>query len=187
MHNRFLILIIVRATITIVLLFAAYYVLPSTGSDEGPDWAWLLLVMAAFGIIVAFQLPAIVKSRHPGARAVEALALLIPLYLLIFARVYLSQSLTDPGAFSEQLDHNTALYFTVTVFATVGFGDITAVSTPMRMMVTAQMLLNLVVLGAVIRLIATAAQRGMRRIGHDPTDPASRLLPPKDTGPKEAS
>ena len=30
------------------------------------------------------------------------------------------------GSFTQPLDHTTALYFTVTVFATVGFGDIVA-------------------------------------------------------------
>ncbi len=175
-RHRLLITIIVRSTITVVLLFAAYYALPATGSNEGPDWAWLLLVLAAFAVVVAVQLPAILKSKHPGARAVESLALVVPLFLLVFSRMYLSQSLSDPASFSEPLDHNTALYFTVTVFATVGFGDITPVATPLRMVVTVQMLLNLVVLGAVIKLISSTAQRAMKARGTG--SPASPLPAP---------
>ncbi len=181
MPHRLLVASIIRSTVTVVLLFAAYYALPATGSNEGPDWAWLLLVLAGFGVVVAVQLPAIVKSKHPGARAIESLALVIPLFLLVFSRVYLSQSLADPAVFSEPLDHNTALYFTVTVFATVGFGDITPVSTPLRMIVSVQMLLNLVVLGAVIKLIASTAQRAMKSRGGAPP----LLAPPREDDGKE--
>lgn len=69
--------------------------------------------------------------------------------------------------FTQPLDRDTALYFTVTVFATVGFGDIVAASNPMKLLVTVQMLLNLVVFGLVIRVITSAAQRGMARKHQD--------------------
>jgi voltage-gated potassium channel len=77
--------------------------------------------------------------------------------------VYLSNSVGDPAVFTHPLDHTTALYFTVTVFATVGFGDIVAASNAMKLLVTVQMLLNLVVFGLVIRVLTSAAQRGMAR------------------------
>jgi hypothetical protein len=84
-------------------------------------------------------------------------------YLLIFSRIYLANSLHDASSFSTPLDNVTALYFTVTVFATVGFGDIVATTNSMRLLVTLQMVLNLVLLGVVIRLVASAAQRGVAR------------------------
>jgi voltage-gated potassium channel len=93
----------------------------------------------------------------------------VPLYLLIFARVYLSGSLSTPASFNQPLDHQTALYFTVTVFATVGFGDIVAKTDTMRMLVTAQMLVNLIVVGAGIRILVSAARRGMeQKFGAEP-------------------
>ena len=51
----------------------------------------------------------------------------------------------------------------MTVFATVGFGDIVATTGGMKMLVTVQMLLNLAVLGLVIRLLSSAAQKGVQR------------------------
>jgi voltage-gated potassium channel len=89
-----------------------------------------------------------------------------PLYLLIFSRIYLSNSLSEPSTFTETLDNTTALYFTVTVFATVGFGDIVAQTNGTRLLVTVQMLLNLVLLGLVIRLVTAAARRGVARREH---------------------
>ena len=61
-----------------------------------------------------------------------------------------------------------ALYLTVTVFSTVGFGDISAASQPGRILVTIQMILNLIVLGAGVRLLTGAVKRG--RDSHEGRD-----------------
>ena len=53
-----------------------------------------------------------------------------------------------------------AVYFVVTVFATVGFGDITAVSQIARVLVTLRRIADLLVPGLVIRGVATALRRG---------------------------
>ena len=104
--------------------------------------------------------PSSARSRHWRSS--------FPLYLLILARINLSNSLADPSAFTQPLNNTAALYFTVTVFATVGFGDIVAQTNTMRLLVTIQMMLNLVVLGLVIRLLTSAARRGVARRGEQP-------------------
>jgi voltage-gated potassium channel len=73
-------------------------------------------------------------------------------------------SLQTPAAFSEDLDRVDALYFTMTVFATVGFGDITPVTRAARAVVTIQMVANLLVLTLLLRLVTRAVQinRGRR-------------------------
>jgi voltage-gated potassium channel len=81
-----------------------------------------------FGVVVGIQVPAIVKAKYPSSARSRHWRSSFPLYLLIFARIYLSNSLADPSAFTQPLDNTAALYFTVTVFATVGFGDIVAQS-----------------------------------------------------------
>ena len=60
------------------------------------------------------------------------------------------------------------MYFTVTVFATVGFGDITAVTETARGVVIVQMLLGLVLVGVIARVIFGAVQEGRRRQGGRP-------------------
>ena len=51
----------------------------------------------------------------------------VPLFLLLFAANYFLMAQADLGNFNvDSLTRTDALYFTVTVFATVGFGDITA-------------------------------------------------------------
>ena len=61
------------------------------------------------------------------------------------------------------MSRTDALYFSVTVFATVGFGDITAVSGPGRIVVTVQMVVDLLVLGVGLRVITGAVQQGRER------------------------
>ena len=68
-----------------------------------------------------------------------------------------------PGSFSEPLTHTDGLYFTVTVFATVGFGDIAPVSEPARVVVTIQMMGDLLVLGLLARSMLEAVRRGRSR------------------------
>jgi ABC-type Fe3+-hydroxamate transport system substrate-binding protein len=113
---------------------------------------------------MALQLRAILHSSNPGVRGVQALITLLTVLLLTFASIYLLLSHNSPGSFNEQLNHVDGVYFTVTVFATVGFGDIVPVSNAARVVVTTQMLLNLAVLGIGVRVIVGAVKwsRGRR-------------------------
>jgi voltage-gated potassium channel len=154
-----------RVLLTVSLLCATYFLIPSRRPGGGVGVGWLVLQLCVFVAIVGAQVPAIIRSRYPVLRAVEALAVLVTVYLLIFARIYVVNSQNDPAGFSTRLDHITALYFTVTVFATVGFGDVVALTDSMRLLVTVQMLLNLTVLGLGIRLLTSAARRGIARRG----------------------
>jgi voltage-gated potassium channel len=59
------------------------------------------------------------------------------------------------------------LYFTVTVFSTVGFGDITPKSEPARTVLIVQMLGDVAPLGAGIRILVGAVRRGQQRRSAD--------------------
>jgi voltage-gated potassium channel len=171
-------LTLVRVGLTLSLLLLAYFEMPARSADGEPQARWLVLQLCVFAVIGACQLPAIVRSDHPVARAIEALALIVPLFLLIFARIYLESSGYDPAAFSEPLDRTAALYLTVTIFATVGFGDIVAETDGARLLVTVQMLLNLVLIGVGVKLLGSAARRGVaRRQGQPSGDERMGSLP----------
>ena len=101
----------------------------------------------------------ILRAAHPAAKAIEALTLTGPLFLLLFASTYFLMSQADGGSFNlPGLTRSDTLYFTVTVFATVGFGDIVATSHNARGLVTAQMILDLILIGAVIRAFVEAVR-----------------------------
>ena len=108
-------------------------------------------------------------------RAVEALAATAPLLLLFFAATYFVMAEADADNFSvETLTRTDSIYFTVTVFSTVGFGDITATSQAARSLVTIQMLLNLLVLGLGIRVYTGAVEAGRQRTTSGPQTDASK-------------
>ena len=65
--------------------------------------------------------------------------------------------------FSESMTRTDALYFTVTVFATVGFGDITATSEGARALVTGQMVAGIVIVGIGARIIVDAIKYGRQQ------------------------
>jgi outer membrane protein TolC len=148
-----------------VALVVAYFLLPFDGLADVSGALTLPMALAAFAVLVGLQVRAILRSPHPGLRAVESLAITLPLFLIILSATYRVASLSDPAAFSEQLSKIDALYFTVTVFATVGFGDITATSDAMRVAVTVQMLADLVLIGAGLKIVTGAVREARTRAG----------------------
>ena len=163
--RRILALGLLRAGAATVVLTVAYFVLPFDGLADLPGALTLPLALAAFAALVGVQVRATLRSPHPGLRAVESLAIALPLFLIIFSATYYVASTADSAAFSEPLTKLDALYFTVTVFATVGFGDITAAAPAMRAAVTVQMLVDLVIIGAGVRIFVGAVQEARNRSG----------------------
>jgi voltage-gated potassium channel Kch len=105
-------------------------------------------------------------------RATRALAVTVPLYLLLFAATYFVMASADSENFSTQgLTRLDTLYFTVTIFATVGFGDISPTSQVARLLVMVQMILNLLILGVGIQVFLGAVQRGRGDQTSDPNSP----------------
>jgi voltage-gated potassium channel Kch len=103
-------------------------------------------------------------------------------FLLLFASAYFVMARASPASFSHHLTRTDALYFTVTTFSTVGYGDITPVSQTARLAVTAQMILDLLALGLGIRVFIGAVQLA-RRARPDPAGPAaSPGQPPQQPG-----
>jgi len=154
---------VVRVVASIVVVTALYYLLPFDRSASVVAVTLLVAGLVVFVGLVAFQVRAIIASPFPGLRAIEALATSVPLFLALFASSYFVMARLSPGSFSAPLTRTDALYFTVTVFSTVGFGDITAKTETARLVVTGQMIADLVILGLAIKAIVGAVRRGRQR------------------------
>jgi voltage-gated potassium channel len=154
---------IVRAALRIVgstaALVVLYYLLPLNHSSTWAAATILVIGLVLFIGLVALQTRAIIRSSFPGLRAIEALATSVPLFLLLFASSYVVMSAISAGNFDGRLTHTDGLYFAVTVFSTVGFGDITAKTQAARLVVTGQMIADLVILGLAIKTIVGAVSR----------------------------
>jgi voltage-gated potassium channel len=158
------------------VLLTAYYLLPFSHFSGGREILRLGAVVALIAAVFVWQIRRIVTAELPELRAVEALGIIIAAFLVGFSIVYLSMSNRSPGAFTQVLDHTRALYFTISIFSTVGFGDITPRTDTARLVVSAQMLLDLVIIGAVVRLIFNAA-RSRFSPGDGTSSPASPASP----------
>ena len=135
-----------------------YFVIPITQHKRSYVVLRIVAGLAIFAATLAVELRAILRSKRPMLRAAVAMALVLPLFVIVFAWTYLTMSLSSPRAFGQHLTHISALYFTMSVFSTVGFGDITAKTDAARLAVTAQMVCDLVVVAVVVRLILGAAR-----------------------------
>ena len=144
-------------------LVALYYLLPLDRTVSRAAVTWLVLGLIAFVVLVAVQVVSILRSSYPALRAVEALSTAVPLFVLIFATTYLLLTASQQRAFNEPLDKTDALYFTMTVFSTVGFGDIVPRTEAARLTVTLQMVGNLIVLGLLARVVVGAVQLTRQR------------------------
>ena len=145
------------------MLVVIYYLLPLDHSSTTVAVTQLIIGLIAFVGLVIYQVRSIIRSSFPLLRGVAALATSIPLFLLLFAATYIVLAGISAGNFSQPLSRTDAIYFTVTVFATVGFGDITANTEVARLVVTGQMLADLIVLGVGVRILLSAVQRGRQR------------------------
>jgi hypothetical protein len=152
-----------RAAGSTTALVVIYYLLPLNRYSAGVAVTVLVTALVALVGLIAFQVRSIMASAFPGLRAAEALATSLPLFLLLFASTYLVTATESAGSFSQPLTHTDALYFTVTVFTTVGFGDITAKTEAARLVVTGQMIIDLIIIGIGARIILGAVRQSRQR------------------------
>ena len=154
---------LLRSAVTSAVLLVLYYNAPLNRPLDGVTGVLFLAALALFGTFIAFQVRGILRSDHPRLQAVRAVAVGLPLLWVVFASAYWIVAAEQADAFTEPLDRTDGLYFTVTVFTTVGFGDIAATSELARILVTVQMLVGLVTVGVLAKLVLGAVQVAVAR------------------------
>lgn len=162
-RRRRAVITITRSLVVATAIVVGYFLLPMTSPIAIDTLFELTLGLFALGALLTWEIFGILRSPYPGVQAVATLVTTLPLFLTIFATSYFLMEHAAPGSFSEHLTRLDSMYFTVTTFATVGYGDITAVSEPARAVATMQMLLGLVLVGLIARLVLAAVQEARTR------------------------
>ena len=166
-----------RCLVGIALVLAGYYLV--TFDERAPRGARAVVEIVLGGLVFAFVLTvevrAIVKARYPVLRAIETAAVALFLFLVVFAATYLTLSHVNDKAFSQHLDRSGALYFAIVTLGTVGYGDIVPTTTAARLVVSLQILLDLVFLAVLLRIVFAAARRGLTRV--EPPDETETTNP----------
>ena len=159
---------VARVVAIIGVLLALYYNLPLDHEGTSAVVTTLAIGVVALIGLVIYHVRSVLASPYPTVRAVEALATNLPLFLLLFASAYFTLERLSPGNFSEHLTRTDSLYFTVTVFTTVGFGDITAKTELARLLVTGQMIADVLIFGISIKVIVGAVRSRRASMGGTP-------------------
>lgn len=167
-HSEFgreLQLLFAQTTTAFALVTVGYYVLP-TRVDGQVGYLRLLVSVLSLGLLMAVFRAQMRRSRRvltPSYLRIQWLLIVLYLLILAFALLYSFIAELAPGQFVGIEDRTDALYFSVTIVATVGLGDIHPSGTVGQVATTAQMVFDLVYLGTALRLLS--AHPPARRAG----------------------
>src|SRR3954453_17716407 len=140
-------------------LIGLYAWLPLKAVADAPLWVTLVVGGAGLLIVGFLEVRGILRATYPGIRAVQALTTMVPLFLLMFAALYYVLGAKSPDTFNVQnLTRVDTIYFTITIFGTVGFGDIAPSSETGRLLVSLQIIMDLLFIGFGLRVFLDAAK-----------------------------
>jgi len=154
---------IVRSVGVVAATLIIYGLVPINGESSARAAA-LTAMLGILSILVVFgrQVTRVAHHPQPILAAVEAVALVFGMFVCLFALLYVSMEEGSPGSFSAAMTKTTGIYFSTTVLATVGFGDIAPVTDTARTVVTIQMVLGMVLFGTAIKALSYSARVGVK-------------------------
>jgi voltage-gated potassium channel len=159
--RRLIVVVLMRSSAVVMGTLLVYGLMPVREETALVVGIGAVLGLVALGVVFAQQLARISRADRPVVVAIEALALVVTMFVALFASLYVSMSASDPGAFTQPVTKVAGIYFAVTVLGTVGFGDISAVTDPARIAVTIQMVLDLILIGVAVKVLGTSARRAV--------------------------
>lgn len=146
-------------TIVLVLLTLGYFTVPlRIEGGEPVGFLRLAVSLVLFGGVAWLLVVHDRRSRRrqsPDFHRIQQLLSVLYLLVLTFSLVYALVSIWTSDQIVGISNRVDALYFSVTVISTVGFGDIHATGSLARVLVTVQMLFNLIYLGTALRVLSS--------------------------------
>ncbi|HEY3339291.1 MAG TPA: potassium channel family protein [Propionicimonas sp.] len=140
-------------------ILVAYFVVP-VNADNAPVGVLLGVVLAVAGLsAVAWVVADEVQRAEKRLRLVHLL-LALELVVVIFSLAYYWIAVHQPGEFNGMVTRLDALYFALTTVATVGYGDINAAGQLARLLVSIQLVFNVVFIAALVGLLQGRMREG---------------------------
>jgi voltage-gated potassium channel len=149
-----------RSGVVLVTATLVYYLNPAPGSHSRLfNVLWAVGTIGASVAVATQELAGRMKeygrSGDRPAVGLETLTNVLFIVAILFASGYYALS-RGTGQMSGIENHTDALYFSMTVLSTVGFGDIHAVGELGRAVVTVQMLFDLVFVASAVGLVVSS-------------------------------
>ena len=139
----------------LLLLYFGFPIGQANGA-EGQALGWVLTLVGVLAVGYTFYRHIInYATGADHGLTIKDLLVLFEALLIVFSAVYFFMA---KDASHEMNGINTridAFYFSLTTFATVGFGDITATGQIGRVIVSIQMLFDLVFVGALVSIASS--------------------------------
>lgn len=140
----------------------AYFVVPEN-ADNAPVGVLLGAILAVVGLAAVTWVVIDEVRRAEKRLRLSHLLLALELVVVIFALCYYGVAVRMPGEFSGLATRLDALYFSLTTVATVGYGDISAAGQLARLLVSVQLVFNLVFVAALVSLVQGRVRSGARQ------------------------
>lgn len=170
-RRRVITLSLLRSAAVVTAVVVVYYLAPLDRALDTGTGIRFVLGLLILGGVFPWQVRSILGSEAPWLRAVNVAGIGLPSLIVLFAATYIVISNNVPNAFTEPLSRTDGLYFTVTVLATVGFGDIAPRAEVARIIVMIQMVVGLIAVGVVAKILFGAARVSVERRGQGPRPP----------------
>jgi voltage-gated potassium channel len=148
-----------------------YYLAPGRWGGALGNWAFAAAFAGGLVLVGGFILHQVRQIRHSrlgGNGSIAGLVLALYVSVLFFAKVYDSLAVGRQGVIVGLSTKTDALYFSLSVASTTGFGDVHAVSQLARGVVIVQMAFNVGFVGVVL----ASVRRIVSAWTASPVDPA---------------
>jgi voltage-gated potassium channel len=169
---------VLRSLATAVVLVALYYLLPLDRLVGLPLAVILVVGLLVLLAVSAWQLRLVIGARYPAVRAGEGAGHYGAVVPAAVRFGLFRDGPGQPGQLQPPFDPHRFAVLHGHGVQHRGFGDITAVSQSARLVVTAQMILDLLALGLGIRVFIGAVQLA-RQAHPDPAGPAAPTEQPQ--------
>jgi voltage-gated potassium channel len=155
---------LLEALAMIVALVVVYYALPLAGR-----WWYVGVAFGAATLIGVVPLTVrqarrILVSPRPLLDTARAIAVLLTVIILGFAGTYYGLDAHSPGEMHGMETKTDAVYFSVVVLATVGFGDIVPTGQVARVVTTVNILCNLASVAIAVKVVTWAGRQRVAAI-----------------------
>ena len=157
---------LVLSALIVGVPIVVYFVLPL--DKEFGEVLAMVLVVATAGSLIPIsirQAQLVLRSEDPLFDAARCIISVLVMLVVAFSSAYYVLGTGNEDQIEGLATKLDAIYFTVTILATVGFGDISATGQLARAIVTTQMVVNLAVLAIALRVVSWALkERGPEEI-----------------------
>ncbi len=154
--------------------------------------ALCIAFLVIYLIIVGALLRRVRQRRHLTFAGMILLIVLVVFFVLSFSWLYRVLESINPASFSEPFTDVSAIYFTIAVLSTVGFGDIRPLDDLSRAVVTIQMVLGVGLLAAAISMVSRKTDRVIKELAVEspaetegPPDPDTSAAPTPTARPEQ--